>query len=70
LHRCCSPAAIGRAGSWLSVWASTPARCGESPESLLAHLCIIGRPFELVDGGGSLPDIKAAHARVGAALGC
>ena len=43
---------------------------GESPESLLAHLCIIGRPFELVDGGGSLPDIKAAHARVGAALGC
>ena len=42
---------------------------GDSADTLLATLCIIGRPFELLEGESEVPALLATHARVGEALG-
>lgn len=40
----------------------------DSPEALMGTLCVVGRPFEVVDGQVELPALRAAQARMAAAL--
>lgn len=41
----------------------------DSADALLATLCMLGRPFEVVEGEAELATLRAAHARMAEALG-